>query len=110
MSSAPVSLWLLVGFTVVAYLSVRPFLQILKNELPSTYVELGTPNFWSIFSRNPNDWGMQFRFLGFILSGRAVKQTGGNARILACVIFVAYLGILANVAFLAYELPSIARH
>jgi hypothetical protein len=68
------------------------------------------PSFGTIFSRNPDNWGMQFRFLAFVLSGQAVLQTRGNARVLAVMAFVAYFGTFVSLALLAYAILGTTRH
>jgi len=110
MASPPFSLWLFIGFAALAYLAVPPFLKALKIQLPSTFEQLGEPSFGTIFSRDPNNWGMQFRFLAFVLSGQAVLQTRGNTKILASLALVAYLGTLVSLALLIYAILGIAKH
>jgi hypothetical protein len=105
-----ISLWLFLGFIVLAYLVVPPFIQVLREQLPVTFDQLGQPSFKSIFSRDPGNWKTQFRLLGFVLSGKAFVQTRENSRILACFVFMAYLGVLVSLSLLIYAVSENPKH
>jgi hypothetical protein len=49
-----------------------------------------------IFSRHPGHWKFQYRFLGFVLMGRAWRVTNGPARALAGAAWVAYAGLIVS--------------
>ena len=87
-----------------------PFLRNLKEQLPSAYAQLGHPSFKSIFSRDPSNWKTQFRFLGFVLSRKAFAQTREHSRILACFVFMAYLGVLVSLSLLIYAISVSPKH
>jgi hypothetical protein len=94
-------MWL-VGLTVLLYISVPLFLRRLKTRAPDLFLALGQPELSQLFSRNPRNFGKQFRFMGFVLTGRAGREVPASLRALYLCVWLAYAGILVWLAYFLY--------
>jgi hypothetical protein len=101
-SEPPVALFFLIGFALLAYLSVPPLLRALATQSPTSFDELGRPKWTMIFSRDPCDWKFQYRFLKFVLMGRAWHVTNGSARTLAGAVWLAYAGLFVSLIWFIF--------
>ena len=96
------SLWFLIVSVVVLYGAVAVFIQLLKSKDRLLYFALGAPHFSNVFSRDPDDWKIQFRLIWFVLSGKAYAASRDSMRVVACVVWVAYISVLLNFLSVIY--------
>ena len=103
----PTALWFFLAFVALSYIATPLFLRALRTNYSELQASLGEPRFGELFSRNPDNWRKQFRFARFVLSGQAYFQTGGAARSLAALVFIAQAG---SIGALAALLAHLAHH
>jgi len=84
--------------------AVPMLLRGIKGQSPEVFRELGEPSNSRILSRDPNNWRIQWRFMVFVLSGKANAVVSGRLKIAALVAFAGYAGLLLFVAMLALML------
>jgi hypothetical protein len=103
LSSPPLSLWYLIGFTALAHIVVPLFLRGLRVQSPALFDNLGKPKYVKVFSRNPDHWKLQLRLLWCVLSGRAWGETSGGVRALAGMVWLAYAGSFVSLGVLGWD-------
>ena len=110
MSTIPVALWWFAGSVALAYCTVPFLLSRLKNENALLYFTLGEPRFSQLFSRDGNHLRIRFRFLWFVISGKALATTHGSTRLVAFVTWVAYVVEIGSLVWLTFAFVTSARH
>lgn len=91
-----------VGSVALSYVAIPLFLRGLKVQASEVYSQLGEPSFSNIFSRALGKQKLQFKFLCFVLSGRALTVTQGKLRVWALVVWLSYFGTLLGLVGLLY--------
>ena len=100
--SGPSLMMLLMAIVAASYSATALFLRRVRVEAPETFTRLGSPGFKEIFSRNPSHFTKQFRFVAFVLSGRALCQLPRSLRTLAVFVWLTQVGTLSWFVYFAY--------
>lgn len=95
---------------MLAYIAIPLLLRCLRLRYGVLFSELGQPRALQLFSRDPLHWKIQFRFLWFVLSGRAITSTAGACRVLASLAWLAYTGMLSGLTWFIYLAGTNALH
>ena len=88
----------------MSYALLPVYLGELKDLAPAAYSQLGAPRIRNIFSLQPGNWTYQRRFFWFFFSGRALRVSRGEFRLLSLLMSLSCFGMVMSVPFAFYDL------